>query len=131
MAHDEGTGHLGNGTSRWPRHFHNFCPEVSFERFGFFASHLSAYADETDRDNAHRSLGKAGAGAKDWRWTWASVVPLHYSECPIYSPLAHAATITPAQQSEIFSMKPSLYGFGIDLRALLSGSGSGYKLAHN
>ena len=23
----------------------------------------------------------------DWRWTWASLTPMHYTDCPVYSPL--------------------------------------------
>src|ERR1700682_5552794 len=108
-----------------PRHFKNFCPEVSFERFGFFAVHLSSYPDEIDRDNAHRSLGRSGAGPEDWRWTWAQVVPMHYSECPLYSPLAHDRASSPTfkpsgmkERDEVFSIKPNFHGIGVDLRAL-------------
>ncbi len=70
-----------------PRHFHKFCPEVSFDRFGWFASHLAYHVDEIDVDVAHRNLEAEGAHRGDWRWTWALVTPLHYSECPLYSPL--------------------------------------------
>jgi hypothetical protein len=70
-----------------PSHFRNFCPEVSFDRFGWFASNLSYYADEIDVDVAHRNLHKEEATAHDWRWTWSFVKPSHYAECPLYSPL--------------------------------------------
>src|SRR2546426_3339596 len=30
--------------------FSHFCPEVIFDRFGYFASDLTRYADETDAD---------------------------------------------------------------------------------
>jgi hypothetical protein len=106
-----------------PRHFKNFCPEVSFERFGLFASELSAYSDEINRDNAHRSLGRRGAGPEDWGWAWAHVLPLHYSECPLYSPLAHdsakSPTLKPTAAEEVFSIKPSFHGISLDLRALV------------
>jgi hypothetical protein len=68
-----------------PSMFSNFCPEVSFDTFGWFGSALAYHVDETDQDNAHRSLAKEGATAHDWRWTFSAVAPLHYTECPLYS----------------------------------------------
>jgi len=65
------------------KHFTNFCPEISFERFGWFASGLYRYSDEIDIDLAHRQLARQGVGHKHWRWAWSSVVPMHYSECPV------------------------------------------------
>lgn len=70
-----------------PKHFHNFCPEVSFERFGLFASHLSRHADEIDSDVAARQLSAEQAPRDDWRWAWSLAVPMHYTDCPLYSPL--------------------------------------------
>jgi hypothetical protein len=70
-----------------PSLFFKFCPEVSFDRFRWFASNLSYYADEIDEDVAHRNLAEEGATAHDWRWTWSLVTPMHYAECPLYSPL--------------------------------------------
>jgi hypothetical protein len=70
-----------------PSHFSNFCPEVSFDRFGWFASHLSYYADEIDVDVAHRNLADEGATTHDWRWIWSLATPMHYADCRLYSPL--------------------------------------------
>src|SRR5687767_9513860 len=36
----------------------NFCPEVAERVFGFFASGLYAYADELDRESAHKRLAE-------------------------------------------------------------------------
>ncbi len=101
-----------NGT---PYLFAKFCPEVLFERFGWFATSLAAYPDEVDRSMAHRTLGNSNTGADDWRWAWWQMTPMHFSDCPIYSPLSH-----PVQQSgsEILGMKPGIWGFSVDLKAL-------------
>ena len=70
-----------------PSMFANFCPEVLFDAFGWFASTLAYHADEIDTDNAHRELAKEGATTQDPRWIWSKIYPLHYSECRLYSPL--------------------------------------------
>ena len=74
-------------TSVTGRHFSKFCPEVSFERFGWFASHLSYHADEIDQDAACSRLVDEGASGRDWHWIWALATPMHYADCPLYSPL--------------------------------------------
>ena len=70
-----------------PSIYSNFCPEVAFERFGLFALNFAGYADEIDLGLAHDRLGRMKAPATDWRWAWSSVAPMHYTECPLYSPL--------------------------------------------
>ncbi len=75
------TGHM--------KKFSNFCPEVAFEIFGYFASHLSRYSDEIDQGIAHKKLGDGNAVRNDWRCAWAILSPQHYTDCPIYSVLAH------------------------------------------
>jgi hypothetical protein len=67
--------------------FSNICPEVIYDRFGYFASYLSDYAAEIDRDAAHKMLSKYKASHDDWRWMWSTLVPEHYSVFSMYSQL--------------------------------------------
>lgn len=68
-----------------PSQYLNFCPEVAFDRFGWFASHLSRHSDPIDVDVAISNLEVEGASPDDWRRTWSLVKPLHYAECRLYS----------------------------------------------
>lgn len=72
-----------------PKIFSNFCPEIAFDRFGYFASFLAGYADEIDSDSAHARLARRNASAKDWRWSWSSLTQSHYTDCHYYSILDH------------------------------------------
>lgn len=69
------------------KQFHNFCPEVSFDSFGYFASSMGRYVDELDSGNAHSHLAASGVPRNDPRWAWAYVAPQHFTECPLYAPL--------------------------------------------
>lgn len=77
---------MGTKTSKIYR---NFCPEVKFEIFGIFATNLSEYADELDRNMAYTELAKIKAGKDDWRWYWSSIAPQHYTDCSYYSVLVN------------------------------------------
>ena len=63
----------------------NYCPEVTCLRFGYFASHLSEFADETARDVRHTELEKRNIDTNDWRWYFQYLTPLHYTDCSYYS----------------------------------------------
>jgi hypothetical protein len=81
-----------SGPAGDPHQFSNFCPEVAFDRFGYFASFLARYADEIDTGVAHTQLSKEHAPGNDWRWSWAAVSPEHYADCSFYSVLAHRSS---------------------------------------
>jgi len=93
-AEDDRLLHRSRHTDLWPRtdeqqqeflvHVRDFCPKVSYDALAILHS-LSRYADEIDSDLAHARLGKMHAPASDWRWRWAHVRPMHFTECPIYS----------------------------------------------
>ena len=67
------------------KHFSRFCPEVIYDRFGFFATELHKFSDEIDMSAAHAKLRNEGALPDDWKWNWSRIDPLHYTECPLYS----------------------------------------------
>jgi hypothetical protein len=106
-----------------PSSFSNFCPEVTYQVFGLFASFLSEYADEIDRGVAEKWLVEKGRSpSKDWRWSWSSVNAMHYTECPTYSLLSVAlkpVDIVP-KRDEVLSVKPGYFGLSVDLRKLLT-----------
>ncbi len=87
-----------SGGNDVPNGYHNFCPEVAYDTFKLFATYLGRHVGEIDRDIAAAQLAKEGAPYDDPRWTWCSVVPQHYIECPLYSGLSHGSPshITPA-----------------------------------
>ena len=62
-----------------------FCPEVSYNTFGVFATRLYKYADELDRQVAHQKLARIDVDSEDPRWEWALVIPFHYTKCQEYS----------------------------------------------
>jgi hypothetical protein len=102
----------------------NFCPEVTNEGFGFFASLLADFSDEIDRDAAHRQLSRNNAARGSWRWRWAGLAALHFTECPLYSPLLHDTTSRQvvdkkhAEKPEMLTLKPSFWGVSIDLKEI-------------
>lgn len=65
--------------------FSNYCPEVSYERFGYFVTFLARYADEIDRDVVHQRLIRDKTPGHHPGWQWASWSEQHFSDCPLYS----------------------------------------------
>lgn len=102
----------------------NFCPEVGFDIFGLFAESFHKYADEIDKDCAHSQLSEK-ASDKDWRWQWAYIKPMHFKSCPVYSQILTTQEkpsikeeVSKSEEKEIVTLKPSIFGVGIDLKAL-------------
>ncbi|GAB7550404.1 hypothetical protein [Cupriavidus sp. 8B] len=115
--------HATSITSRNNEHsgFHNFCPEISFDVFHLFASYLHRFPDEIDRQAAFNQLSTDPTqSANDWRWNWQYVDPLHYTECPVYAMLSdhEGEKMRLDKKDEVLQLRPSIYGFSVDLKAL-------------
>ncbi|OAI03442.1 hypothetical protein A1353_14575 [Methylomonas methanica] len=67
-----------------PSTFSNFCPEVTFAYFGYYASYLTKYADEIDKDSGHR-IAERESLHNDWRHEWAHISACHFLECSSYN----------------------------------------------
>jgi hypothetical protein len=93
---EQATGIFGEPGN--PFSYYNFCPEVTFERFGFFATSLSRYADELDAGHAHGRLAKEGVLPGHPNWSWSSCIPQHFTDCSIYAVLAHRDTAPQPQK---------------------------------
>lgn len=108
------------------RSFDTFCPEVLFDRFGYFATHLWRYPGEEDTERMHVSLASEKAPREDWRWYWGGLTPMHFSECPLYSPLMHKSTPDTSEfhistsNENIIDITPSIYGITLNPKALLT-----------
>lgn len=76
---EDDTGISGKSSS-----FSNFCPEVSFTYFHYYASYLAKYADEIDKDSGHRVAERENI-RNDWRYEWAHVSACHFLDCSAYS----------------------------------------------
>lgn len=108
------------GSGGKPVSFSHFCPEVTYDTFGVFASSLAEYSDELDRDLAHETLGREHANRNDWRWQWTSATALHYSDCPVYAPLLQKPSEIAAipEKFKVFEFKPNWHGISVDLPLL-------------
>lgn len=83
-----------------PSIFSNFCPEVSFERFGYFATSLTRYADELDSGSSHERLARETAPPAHPGWLWSSCASQHFTDCPVHSVLSCRATAPTRQKPE-------------------------------
>ncbi len=77
---DTGISHYDGDSSS----FSNFCPEVSFTYFHYYASYLVKYADYIDKDSGHRIAARENIH-NDWRYEWMRVSACHFLDCSVYS----------------------------------------------
>ncbi|NTV05179.1 MAG: hypothetical protein HGA59_01535 [Chlorobiaceae bacterium] len=64
----------------------NFCPEITYNAYGYFASYLGKYADHIDEEQNIKILKRKGVidnhpGFKSWGF----IKEKHFTECSFYS----------------------------------------------
>ena len=100
--HETSVGHSGEKLIS----ISNFCPEVTFDRYGCFCSSLGAYADEMDSGYAQERLSNEGVSISDPRWRWAHSYRVHFTECPLYSLLSHPVAESKEVPKEVVPIAP-------------------------
>jgi len=77
---DTGVG----GSEGRPSSFSNFCPEVTYTYFRYYASYIARYVDEIDKDVGQRVAEKEGI-ENDWRYEWGFLTACHFLDCSVYN----------------------------------------------
>ena len=95
--HETSVIHSGERLSQ----INNFCPEVTYDRYGLFCIDLGTYADEIDQKIAHERLSSSGASPDNPNWLWSYFSEGHYSECPLYSVISQNSLGNGKQQNSI------------------------------
>jgi hypothetical protein len=75
------------GTPGSPQSLFNFCPEVGYDSYGYFGSEFVSDSGELAHQELKNLFRKEGFSHKHWIFDWAYVSKLHYTGCPLYSPL--------------------------------------------
>ncbi len=73
-----------SGSDGRSRSFSNFCPEVTYTYFRYYASYLSRYVDEIDKDSGQR-IAERESIENDWRYEWQFLTECHFLECTVYN----------------------------------------------
>lgn len=77
---DTGVG----GEEGRPSSFSNFCPEVTYTYFRYYASYLARYVDEIDKDSGQR-IAERDCIENDWRYEWGILTACHFLDCNVYN----------------------------------------------
>ena len=89
-----------------------------YDRFGLFARSLGNYPDSIDRDLTYQQLARECVPSSHWQWRWAWLTPLHFTECPLYSPLslsAPKASKTEERREEPITLRLTFIGMSVNL----------------
>ncbi len=76
-----------SGTPGSPKSLSNFCPEVGYDGFEYFGSDFIPDSGELAHQELKNLFRKEGFSYKHWIFNWAYVSKMHYTGCPLYSPL--------------------------------------------
>ncbi|WP_447046156.1 hypothetical protein [Vreelandella sp. H-I2] len=61
----------------------NFCPEISFKYFRYYADYMYEHIDEIDRDSGVR-IAERDKLENDWKYQWMSVGARFYLDCDVF-----------------------------------------------
>lgn len=67
-----------------PSSFSNFCPEVAYRHFSYYASYLARYVDEIDKESGRR-IAERECIKNDWRYEWGFLSACHFLDCSVYN----------------------------------------------
>lgn len=62
----------------------NFCPEISYKYFYYYADYMCKYVDEIDQDTGVRIAVNDNI-KNDWKYSWMTVTPRFYLDCDVFS----------------------------------------------
>jgi hypothetical protein len=79
---EDATAVSGSGEAQ---SYTNFCPEVAYDRFGYFATSLLPYHDDIDHEAGLAAWARRPVEPDHWHTTWSYVHKLHYSDCRLYN----------------------------------------------
>ena len=76
-----------SGAPGSPKSLSNICPEVGFDSFGYFGSEFIPDRSDLAHQELKNLFRKERFSFKHWIFNWAYVSKMHYTACPLYSPL--------------------------------------------
>lgn len=88
----------------------NFCPEVIYLIFGYFASFIGNFEDGIDQAIGHSNLKKRNILPDSWAWHWSRLRAKHYTNCRLYSILSNEIKIKESKNNNLISNNKLIEG---------------------
>lgn len=99
--------------------YSKFCPEVLYDRFGYFVESLVPLPEDADVDAIVKATGSQKS---HWQFYWGGLKELHYSDCDLYSLLKEKSDANQNNyiKAEMVELKPSFMGISFDIKAIIT-----------